>query len=78
MISAALSYEQAQSEAALEQENFCIAEGKRAAGMITEFDYQNQQITASQSSLKEESAKLDLLEAIETYCWSVKGLAAAE
>lgn len=73
-----LSYERAQAQEALEAENTRIAEGKREAGMITDMDYRKQENTWKQSSLQVESAKLDLLEAMETYEWSVRGLAAAE
>lgn len=78
VLNAKLSYERAQAQETLEAENTRIAEGKRAAGMITDMDYRKQENTWKQSSLQVESAKLDLLEAMETYAWSVRGLAAAE
>lgn len=76
--SSRLSYEQALTAQALAQQNTRVAEAKRSAGMMTDRDYQQQVKTLETSNISVDSAKLDLLEAMETYRWSVKGLASAE
>lgn len=78
VLSARLSYEQAQTSAAVEEENTRAAGAKLQAGIITSIQYEQQENTLSAGMRGVESAELDLLEAMETYNWSVKGLAAAE
>lgn len=78
VLSARLSYEQAVTEAGLEAENLRVAQGRRQAGMMTDLEYQEQEAAKTSADLKARKAGLELLEAMETYDWSVKGLASAE
>lgn len=71
------NYLQAQADAATEERNMELASQKWNAGMITRYEYEKQQTTVNSSRNAVEEAKLDLLEALETYNWNVKGLAAA-
>mgnify|MGYP000205281835 FL=1 len=46
--------------------------------MITQKEYQDQENTLTNSQLAVQTAAMDLLEDMETYDWSVRGLAAVE
>lgn len=78
MLSARLSYEQAVAEAQLEETNTNIAAGKLQAGMMTSLEYKEQEYKMESSRLNAEMAAVSLFQAMETYDWSVKGLASAE
>ena len=78
VLSARLSLQQAQAKAALEAQNLQIAAAKLSAGAMTQQDYDTQANAAATATLSAESASLALFSAMETYDWSVKGLAAAE
>ena len=78
VLSARLSYEQAVAEAQLEETNTNIAAGKLQAGMMTSLEYKEQEYKMESSRLNAEMAAVSLLQAMETYDWSVKGLASAE
>ncbi|MGN0371919.1 MAG: TolC family protein [Enterocloster sp.] len=78
VLSARLSYEQALADAQLQEENMKITAGKLQAGMITELEYQKQENARSSAQYNVQTASMTLLEAMETYDWSVRGLAAAE
>lgn len=78
VLSARLTYEQAQAAARLEESNLNLAAAQYQAGMITRPQYLEQELKARNSQLTERSASMDLFEAMETYDWSVRGLAAAE
>ena len=71
------NYEQAQADAATEERNLELAGRKREAGMIPGYEYEKQQSALNRSRNEAEEAKLDLLEALETYYWNVNGLASA-
>lgn len=74
---ARLSYEQAVSDEAAEERNMALAQQKWAAGMITKYDYENQQSDLNSKKLAVQRAQLSLLEALENYRWNVNGLANA-
>ena len=76
--SARTSYEQAQVQASLEEENTRVAALQLAAGMITQSAYEEQVNTMNNSQYSAQSAGLDLLIAMENYDWAVAGLADAE
>lgn len=78
VLSARLSYEQAVAEAQLEETNTNIAAGKFQAGMMTSLEYKEQEYKMESSRLNAEMAAVSLFQAMETYDWSVKGLASAE
>ena len=78
VLSARLSYEQAVAEAQLEETNTNIAAGKLQAGMMTSLEYKEQEYKMESSRLNAEMAAVSLVQAMETYDWSVKGLASAE
>ena len=78
VLSARLSYEQAVAEAQLEETNTNIAAGKLQAGMMTSLEYKEQGYKMESSRLNAEMAAVSLFQAMETYDWSVKGLASAE
>ena len=78
VLSARLSYEQAVAEAQLEETNTHIAAGKLQAGMMTSLEYKEQEYKMESSRLNAEMAAVSLFQAMETYDWSVKGLASAE
>lgn len=78
VLSARLSYEQAVAEAQLDETNTNIAAGKLQAGMMTSLEYKEQEYKMESSRLNAEMAAVSLFQAMETYDWSVKGLASAE
>ena len=78
VLSARLSYEQAVAEAQLEETNTNIAAGKLQAGMMTSLEYKEQEYKMESSRLNAEMAAVSLFQAMETYDWSVKGLASVE
>ena len=78
VLSSELAYEQAQAELSLQEKNTQIAQAQLAAGMITQKEYQDQENTLTNSQLAVQTAAMDLLEDMETYDWSVRGLAAVE
>ena len=78
VISARLSYNQAQAEVQLEEANTRIAVGKLQAGTITSLQYQEQEYKLESCRLDARAAAIVLFQSMETYDWSVKGLAAAE
>ena len=52
--------------------------GKLQAGMMTSLEYKEQEYKMESSRLNAEMAAVSLFQAMETYDWSVKGLASAE
>lgn len=76
--SAKIAYDQAVSARELEEQNLALAAVKMQAGTMTALDYQQQEYTTLSSQVAEQTAKMDLLEAQETYDWAVAGLANAE
>ena len=78
VLASELAYEQAQAELSLQEKNTQIAQAQLAAGMITQKEYQDQENTLTNSQLAVQTAAMALLEDMETYDWSVRGLAAAE
>lgn len=73
-----LSYEQAVSDAAAEARNMEQAVQKWSAGMITRYDYEQQQAALTKKELAVKTAELNMIELLETYRWNVNGLASAE
>lgn len=74
---ARLSYEQAISDEAAEERNMALAQQKWNAGMITKYEYENQQSTLTAKQIAVQTARLSLLESLENYQWNVNGLANA-
>lgn len=72
------SYEQALKDEEAGKRDLELADQKRAAGMITEAEYQKEQSAANADSIAVRIAYLDLIEAYETYWWNVNGMAGAE
>lgn len=72
------SYDQAVAAKLLEEQNYALAEQKKNAGMITEYEYQSAGLTLEMKNIAVETASLELMEALETYRWNVNGLASAE
>ena len=75
---AKLSYDQAAADLAAEERNMEQAACKWNAGMITQYEYEDQQSALVQKQLAVETAKLNLMDTYETYQWNVNGLASAE
>lgn len=75
---AKLSWDQAAADLAAEERNTEQIARKWNAGMVTRYEYENQQSALVQKQLALETAKLNLMDAYETYQWNVKGLASAE
>lgn len=73
-----LSYEQAVSDAAAEARNMEQAVQKWSAGMITRYDYEQQQAALTKKELAVKTTELNLIDLLETYRWNVNGLASAE
>ena len=78
VLSAQLALSQAQAKAALEEQNLAAAGSRLAAGTITQTDYDARVRAAEDARTAVQSADLALFSAMETYDWSVNGLAAAE
>ena len=72
---AKLSYDQAAADLAGNMEQTAC---KWNAGMITQYEYEDQQSALVQKQLAVETAKLNLMDTYETYQWNVNGLASAE
>lgn len=72
------SYEQALSGEQAEIRNMELAEHKWSAGMITKYDYEQQQAALATQKISVKTAALSLLQAWESYQWNVNGLASAE
>ena len=75
--SAKIAYDQAVSEKQLQEQNLSLAAVKMQAGTMTALDYQQQEYDTLSSQIAEQTARMDLLEAQETYDWAVAGLASA-
>ena len=75
---AKLSYDQAAADLAAEERNMEQTACKWNAGMITQYEYEDQQSALVQKQLAVETAKLNLMDTYETYQWNVNGLASAE
>lgn len=75
--SAKIAYDQAVSAKELEETNLSLAAVKMQAGMMTAVSYQEQEYKTLSGQAGEKTAKLELLEALETYDWAVNGLAGA-
>ena len=75
---AKLSYDQAAADLAAEERNMEQTACKWNAGMITQYEYEDQQSALVQKQLAVETAKLNLMDTYETYQWTVNGLASAE
>ena len=71
------SWEQALLEQTAAERNLALAQQKWSVGMITDYDYESQQSTFLAAQRQIQTAKLNLLESLETYRWNVKGLANA-
>lgn len=75
---AKLAYEQAVADEQTEERNMQLSGQKWNAGMITRFEYEEQQAALSSKRNTVETAMLDLTEALEIYRANVNGLASAE
>ncbi len=77
VVSAGTAYELAQSQSALEQQNLRTAEQSFGLGSISRMAYITQKNTAEIAQLDVSAARMNLLQALETYQWAVNGLADA-
>lgn len=75
---AKLSYEQAVADEQAEERNTEQITQKWNAGMITQYECENQQSLFIQKQLAEKMALLTVMDTYVSYCWNVNGLAAAE
>lgn len=71
------SYEQAKSTQEAEERNLTLAAQKLSAGMITQAEYDKTENTTESSRLSVRTAYLNLVEALESYRWTVNGMADA-
>ncbi len=71
------AWEQAAAERNAGERDLALAHRSWSAGMITAYDYEAQQAGFRDAQRQEQTAKLNLLEALEIYRWNVKGLADA-
>lgn len=78
VLSTRLSYEQAVAEARLKETSTNTAAGKFRASMMISLEYKKQEYKMESSYLSAEMAAANLFQAMETYDWSMKGLASAE
>lgn len=78
VLSARITYQQALTQAQLEETNTQIAAGKLQAGMMTRLEYEKQVHARDNSQITSKTAALSLMTAMENYQWAVNGLAAAE
>lgn len=72
------AYELAVSNQKTEERNMSLISQKWNAGMITKYEYEEEEIKLNTSRNAVQTAYLDLIEAWETYQWNIKGLASAE
>ncbi|MDO4268052.1 MAG: TolC family protein [Eubacteriales bacterium] len=72
------SLEQARSAEETQSRSLSLAAQKRSVGMVTGYEYRQEEISMEQKKLETEMAELSLLESLETYRWNVNGLASAE
>lgn len=77
VISAKAAYLQAVNDTALETQNMQKAQTQYQLGMLSELQYKQQEYALLSKQTAENAAELSLREAIETYNWSVNGLANA-
>ena len=77
LITAKMSYEQALQNKVTEERNTELARQQWNAGVITQYAFQEQESTLSEKKRSVETASMELLEALETYRWNIKGLASA-
>ena len=68
-------YAQSLKSFELEEKTMQSAERKRAAGTMSQNAYQSQQLSYNSAKTEKETAALTLLQAQQTYRWSVDGLA---
>ena len=78
VLSARITYQQALTQAQLEETNTQIAAGKLQAGMMTRLEYEKQVHARDNSQITSKTTALSLMTAMENYQWAVNGLAAAE
>lgn len=71
------SYEQAQSAQVTAERNLGLASQKLSAGMITAAEYEKTENMAANSERSVQTAYLALVEALESYRWTVNGMASA-
>lgn len=77
VLSAKTAYELAAAQAELEQRNFQTAARSYELGTVSRIEYVTQKNTTDAAQVSVEIAKLNLLQAMETYQWAVNGLASA-
>lgn len=75
---AKLTYEQALSDQTAAARDVELAEQRRNAGMITQYEFNEYSVNAEAKDLAATRAELDFLQAYETYRWYVNGMASAE
>lgn len=72
------SWQQAAANQETAARNDSLAQQKWNAGMITQYEYERQKNELNSAKISFDTAYLELIEAYETYCWNVNGLAGAE
>ena len=77
VLAAKAAYLQAVNDTALETQNMQTAQPQHYLGTISDLQYLQQQYALLSKQAAENTAELSLREAIETYNWSVNGLASA-
>ena len=75
VVAAQASYELAQAQAALSQQNFATAQRQFDLGNLSRLDYVTQKNTTETAQLAVETARLNLFQAVQNYDWAVNGLA---
>ncbi|MCD8084250.1 MAG: TolC family protein [Clostridiales bacterium] len=77
VLSSKIAYDLAVTQAALEEQNLTIAQTQAANGQLDALSLQTQQNTTETAKLSVEVARLNLFQAIQSYEWTVNGLADA-
>ena len=77
VISARDIYNYAKADMDLQKDNMIVAEKQYAIGSISKVEYETQQVATDTAICTYEQAKLSLLSAINSYNWSMMGLASA-
>ena len=75
MLEAKNTYDQAAAAFAVESKNMEAADRKMQIGAISRLEYLNQQYTYQEKETNLKIADMKLFQAMETYDWTVKGLA---
>lgn len=78
ILTAKIAYDRVAVEAQTEAQNMAHAEQKFQLGTISRLEYQEQQFNTFEKQIDQQTADMNLLQAMENYYWAVNGLAAAQ